>query len=186
MLSQEQPLPSGFLVEDAAALGRYPYQSWYRQWSREDQCAVDRALDMTGVASLRHRPVESLSGGQQQRARFAMSLAQDTPALLLDEPTTFLDIAHQVEALDMIWKLNRREGRTIIMALHDIGQACRYADYLIAMKEGKVIAAGCPDQIVTPGLIREVFDLDAEIVRDPVSGKPLALPHWAGSENLSV
>lgn len=186
MLSQEQPLPDGFSVEDVAAVGRYPYQSWYRQWSCEDQRAVDGALAMADVASLRQRPVESLSGGQRQRVRFAMSLAQDTPALLLDEPTTFLDIAHQVETLDMIWELNRREGRTIVMALHDLAQACRYADYLIAMKEGKVIAVGSPGQIVTPSLVREVFDLDAEIVRDPVSGKPMALPRWAGPENPSA
>ena len=186
ILNQEQPIPSGFLVEDLAAVGRYPFQSWYRQWSNQDQRAVDRALEMAGVFNLRMRPIDQLSGGQRQRARFAMSLAQDTPVLLLDEPTTFLDIAHQVEILDMMWELNRREGRTIIMALHDIWQASRYADYLIAMKEGRVIAAGSPGQVVTPTLVRDLFDLDAEIVDDPVSGKPFAFPLPPNSEKPSA
>lgn len=176
MLSQGAVAPAGVLVEDLVAVGRYPYQRWYRQWSRADQEAVDRAMEATGVTDLRWRPIDTLSGGQRQRVWLAMALAQETGLLLLDEPTTFLDIAHQVEVLDLVWEMNRTEGRTAVLVLHDIGQACRYADYLVAMKDGQMVAAGTPEEIITADLVRDVFGVESHIVPDPVSGSPLVLP----------
>ncbi len=169
-------VPEGILVEDLVAFGRRPHQHWYRQWSEEDQRVVDHALNATQLDELRSRPVESLSGGQQQRVWLAMALAQQTPILLLDEPTSFLDIAHQVEVLDWIWELNRIEGRTFGLVLHDLGMACRYADKIIFMKEGKVIAAGSPEEIVTADLVQEVYQGNARIIPDPLTGKPLVVP----------
>ncbi|MFW6174380.1 MAG: ABC transporter ATP-binding protein [Chloroflexota bacterium] len=183
-LSQGAATPPGVTVEDLVAVGRYPYQRWYRQWSREDQRAVDAAMDATGVSELRWQPVDTLSGGQRQRVWLAMALAQQTGVLLLDEPTTFLDIAHQVEALDLVWEMNRREGRTVVLVLHDLGQACRYADYIIAMKGGRVVTAGQPQDVVTPSLVREVFDVPCCVVPDPVCGKPLVLPGRDSEDSL--
>ncbi len=176
MLSQGPTVPPGVLVDDLVSAGRYPYQRWYRHWSAGDETAVERALKVTGIEDLRYRPVESLSGGQRQRVWIAMTLAQDTPVLLLDEPTTFLDIAHQVEVLDLAHDLNRREGRTVVMVLHDLAQACRYADYLVAMRDGQVIATGDPRDIVTPELVRDVFGVTCSVIADPRTGKPLVLP----------
>ena len=176
ILAQGAEAPAGFLVEDLVAVGRYPYQSWYRQWSNEDEDALDRAMKVTGVPDLRWRQVESLSGGQRQRVWLAMVLAQQTPVLLLDEPTTFLDIAHQVEVLDLVRDMNLREGRTIVMVLHDLGQACRYADYLVAMKDGAIAAMGRPQETITTAFVRDIFGLDCSIVPDPMSGRPLVLP----------
>ena len=153
-------VPEGILVEDLVAMGRRPHQHWYRQWSEKDQCVVDHALKVTQLDELRSRPVESLSGGQQQRVWLAMTLAQQTPILLLDEPTSYLDVAHQVEVLDWIWELNHNQGRTIGLVLHDLGMACRYADKIIFMKEGKVVAAGSPEEIVTADLVQEVYQVD--------------------------
>lgn len=179
VLSQGSVAPDGVLVHDLVAVGRYPYQRWYRQWSKDDERAVQRAMEATGVADLRWRPVETLSGGQRQRVWLAMALAQETDVLLLDEPTTFLDIAHQVEVLDLVLELNRNEGRTVVMVLHDLGQACRYADYLVAMKAGRVVASGAPSEIMTPRLVRDVFEVESSIVPDPLSGRPLVLPGFA-------
>ena len=182
LLTQEGAVPAGMPVEDLVALGRYPHQRWYRQWSREDQRAVEQAMRAVGVADLRGRPVEALSGGQRQRARLALALAQETEVLLLDEPTTFLDIAHQVEVLDLVWDLNRDQGRTVVMVLHDLAQACRYADHLVAMKDGRIAAAGPPSEVVTPELLQEVFGVEGCTVPDPVTGRPLPLPQhpWEG------
>ncbi|MYA61124.1 MAG: ABC transporter ATP-binding protein, partial [Dehalococcoidia bacterium] len=152
------------------------YQRWYRQWSGEDENAVERALSATGVSDLRWRPLGSLSGGQRQRAWLAMALAQQTSVLLLDEPTTFLDIAHQAETLELLGEMNRREGRTIVMALHNLGQACRYADFVVVMKDGRIVAAGSPEETIDAELARNVFELDCVVVPDPVSGNPLVLP----------
>src|SRR5690606_16096910 len=146
--------------------GRTPYQRWYRQWSAEDERAVDDALEVTHTTELRHRTTDALSGGQRQRAFLGMALARETPIMLLDEPTTFLDIAHQVEVLDLVRTLNRDEGRTVVMVLHDLTQACRYADHLIVMHEGRVVATGSPSEIVTPDLVREVFGVEAAVVTD--------------------
>ena len=176
ILLQEAVASAEFLVHDLVSLGRYPYQRWYRQWSVDDEDAVDRALSAVGVSDLRWRPLESLSGGQRQRVRVAMLLAQQTPVLLLDEPTTFLDIAHQVETLELIRELNRREGRTVVMALHNLGQASRYADFTVVMKDGQVVATGSPEETINLDLVRDVFDLECVVVTDPVSGNPLVLP----------
>ena len=176
LLAQEGGAPAGMTVGELVALGRYPYQRWYRQWSRADQQAVERAIQAAGVADLAGRPVETLSGGQRQRVRLAMALAQEAEVLLLDEPTTFLDIAHQVEVLDLVWELNRQEGRTVVMVLHDLVQACRYADYLVAMRDGRIAAAGPPEEVAGPELIRDVFGVETCGVPDPVTGRPLPLP----------
>ncbi len=176
LLPQGPVAPAGLTVEDLAARGRYPHQSWLRQWSRADEEAVERALLATAMAELRDRPVDELSGGQRQRAWIAMALAQETEIMLLDEPTTFLDLAHQVEVLDLLQELNRNEGRTIVLVLHDLNQACRYADHLIALRGGRISAEGPPGEVVTEELVRAVFGLDCRVIEDPVSGTPLCIP----------
>lgn len=168
--------PEGILVEDLVAVGRHPYQTWYRQWTHEDQQVVDQALEAAHISDLRLRPVDTLSGGQQQRVWLAMALAQQTPVLLLDEPTSFLDIAHQVEVLDWVWDLNRKQGRTIVLVLHDLGMACRYADHIIFMKDGRIAAAGPPAEVVSEALICEVFGVESRVIPDPVTAKPLVMP----------
>lgn len=176
MLVQGPDAPPGWLVEDVVAAGRFPYQRWYRQWSRDDERAVEAAMQAAGVQDLRLRAVDNLSGGQRQRVWLAMALAQETPVLLLDEPTTFLDIAHQVEVLDLVRELNQTEGRTFVMVLHDLSQACRYADYLVVMKDGIVVAAGDPREVVTERLVRDVFGIETCVLADPQTGAPLVLP----------
>ena len=173
--------PQGIVVEDLVAAGRYPYQRWYRQWSREDERASNGALAATGIDDLRLRPVEELSGGQRQRAFVAMALARESDVMLLDEPTTFLDIAHQVEVLDLVRAANRQRGATVVMVLHDLALACRYADHLVAMNEGRVIACGPPSEIVTPELIRDVFGVPACVVPDPEGTGVLVLPSYGSS-----
>ncbi|MEW5859102.1 MAG: ABC transporter ATP-binding protein, partial [Cyanobacteriota bacterium] len=144
ILPQGPVAPEGLTVRDLVALGRYPYQNWLQQWSKEDERLVALALATTGMTELAERSLDTLSGGQRQRAWIAMALAQDTEILLLDEPTTFLDLAHQIEVLDLLLELNQTQGRTLVMVLHDLNQACRYADYLVAVKEGCVYAHGTP------------------------------------------
>lgn len=177
MLAQEAPTPPGMLVQDFVAMGRYPHQRWFRQWSPADERAVERALEVTGTSALRWQPVEALSGGQRQRVRLAMALAQETPVLLLDEPTTFLDMAHQIEVLELVRELNENEGKTVVMVLHDLCQACHYADYVVAMKDGKVVAAGAPNDVVTEELIQNIFGMYCTVFPDPVTGTPLVLPY---------
>ena len=176
LLPQGPIAPDGLTVRELVAQGRYPYQSWLQQWSKEDEKEVESALAITELQELAHRPVDSLSGGQRQRAWIAMTLAQNTQILLLDEPTTFLDLAHQMEVLDLLYELNQREGRTIVMVLHELNQACRYGDYLIAMKAGQVCAQGVPHKVMTEALVQDVFGLDCRIVSDPVAGTPLCIP----------
>ena len=176
LLAQSPTAPEAITVEDLARRGRYPHQSLLQPSSEGDRDAVERALDLTGMKEFRQRAVDQLSGGQRQRAWIAMALAQETPILLLDEPTTFLDIAHQVETLELIKKMNLNEGRTVVMALHNLGQACRYADFIVVMKEGQVVAEGLPEDTIDADLVREVFELDCTVVPDPVSGKPLVIP----------
>ncbi|TRV81034.1 ABC transporter ATP-binding protein [Streptomyces sp. 130] len=176
VLPQSPVPPDGITVADLVARGRQPYQKWWQQWSEADERAVTQALEHTGTAALADRSVDELSGGQRQRVWIAMALAQETEILLLDEPTTYLDIAHQVEVLDLVRRLNHERGRTVVAVLHDLNQAARYADHLIAMREGRVIAQGPPSGIVTAGLVREVFGLDATVVPDPVTGSPLVVP----------
>ncbi len=176
ILPQGPVAPEGLTVRDLVALGRYPYQNWLQQWSKEDERLVALALATTGMTELAERSLDTLSGGQRQRAWIAMALAQDTEILLLDEPTTFLDLAHQIEVLDLLLELNQTQGRTLVMVLHDLNQACRYADYLVAVKEGCVYAHGTPMQVMTEEMVREVFGLGCRIVEDPVAGTPMCIP----------
>ncbi|SCL49531.1 iron complex transport system ATP-binding protein [Micromonospora chersina] len=176
LLPQSAVAPDGLSVAELVSRGRYPHQGLLRQWSREDERVVDRAMADTGVAELADRPVDELSGGQRQRVWIAMALAQQTPLLLLDEPTTYLDIAHQVEVLDLCARLHEEQGRTLVAVLHDLHQAARYATHLVAMRDGRVVAAGDPRRIVTTDLIEEVFGLPCRIIEDPETGTPLVLP----------
>jgi iron complex transport system ATP-binding protein len=176
ILPQSPVAPDGLTVIDLVTRGRAPHQSWWRQWSSDDETAVTDALRATELTDLADRPVDELSGGQRQRAWIAMAIAQETPVLLLDEPTTFLDLAHQIDVLDLVVDLNRREGRTIVMVLHDLNQACRYADHVIAMKAGKIVAEGLPASVVTPELVEDVFDVRCQVTVDPVSETPLVIP----------
>ena len=176
LLPQSPVAPESITVADLVARGRQPHQRWWQQWSEEDERAVTDAMERTDVTALGDRPVDELSGGQRQRVWIAMALAQETDLLLLDEPTTYLDIAHQVEVLDLIRQLNVDRGRTVVMVLHDLNQAARYADHLVAMKEGRVVARGRPGEIVEAGLVREVFGLESVVVPCPVTGDPLVVP----------
>lgn len=176
ILPQAPSAPEGLTVADLVSRGRHPHQTWYRQWSSDDAKAVAEALEMTGLNDLADRPLDELSGGQRQRAWISMALAQGTDLLLLDEPTTFLDLAHQVEVLELIRRLHTSADRTIVMVLHDLNLAARYADRLIAMREGRVVAAGTPHEVLTERLLAEVFDLDAMVIPDPVAGTPLVIP----------
>jgi len=176
LLPQQPIAPEGIAVADLVGRGRHPHQKLFRSWTTDDDRAVVDALEATGIADLADRSVDELSGGQRQRVWIAMALAQQTDILLLDEPTTFLDIAHQVEVLDLLTDLNRRQGTTIVLVLHDLHLAIRYADTLVAVKDGKVHAMGAPSEIVTSTLIEEVFGLRSNIITDPVSGKPMVTP----------
>ena len=176
LLPQSPIAPEGIAVADLVGRGRHPHQKLLARWSSHDYEVVAQALAATGIEDLADRSVDELSGGQRQRAWIAMSLAQETDILLLDEPTTFLDVAHQVEVLDLLTDLNRDRGTTIVMVLHDMNLAARYADHLFALRSGRVVASGAPGEVMTGELIREVFDLDALVVPDPVSGAPIVLP----------
>jgi iron-siderophore transport system ATP-binding protein len=176
ILPQSPVAPEGLTVIDLVTRGRSPHQTWWRQWSRADEEAVHRALRATGMTGLADRPVDRLSGGQRQRAWIAMAVAQDTTVLLLDEPTTYLDVAHQIDVLDLITDLNRREDRTVVMVLHDLNQACRYADHIIAMKSGRIVAEGAPAAVITAPAVAEVFDLRCQVITDPVSRTPMVIP----------
>ncbi|MFI1970342.1 ABC transporter [Streptomyces cinnamoneus] len=183
LLPQTPVAPEAVTVADLVSRGRQPHQRWWRQWSEEDERAVADAMARTDVAELADRPVDELSGGQRQRVWIAMALAQETDLLLLDEPTTYLDVSHQVEVLDLVRRLNHERGRTVVAVLHDLNQAARYADHLVAMKAGRVVAAGRPAEVVTADLVREVFGLESVVVPDPVTGGPLVVPGrpWGGA-----
>jgi iron complex transport system ATP-binding protein len=176
LLPQSPAAPDGITVGDLVGRGRYPHQGWFRRWTSADEAAVATALASTGTADLIDRPVAALSGGQRQRVWVAMALAQDTDLLLLDEPTTYLDINHQVELLDLLVDLNRREGKTIVVVMHDLNLACRYADHLIALKDGRIVAEGTPRAVVDAPMVADVFGLACEVVPDPVSGTPMVIP----------
>lgn len=176
LLPQSPTAPERLTVRELVAQGRYPYQSWLQQWSAKDEEAVNRALVITEMEELESRPLDSLSGGQRQRAWIAMTLAQETDILLLDEPTTFLDLAHQMEVLDLLDDLNQRQGRTIVMVLHDLNQACRYADYLVALRDGYIYAYGSPTDVMTEVMVQNVFGLASKIVTDPITATPMCLP----------
>ncbi|MEE2061870.1 ABC transporter ATP-binding protein [Rhodococcus artemisiae] len=176
MLPQAPTAPEGLTVADLVARGRHPHQSWVRQWSGDDEDVVSTALTRTGIADLADRPVDELSGGQRQRAWISMALAQGTDVLLLDEPTTYLDLAHSIEVLDLVDQLHSELGRTVVMVLHDLNLAIRYSDHLVVMRDGKVIASGPPAEVISVELLRDVFGLDASVISDPVSGRPLIVP----------
>ncbi|MCX4390556.1 ABC transporter ATP-binding protein [Micromonospora peucetia] len=176
LLPQSSIAPDGIGVAELVARGRYPHQGLLRQWSREDERVVTESMAATGVADLADRPVDELSGGQRQRVWIAMALAQQTPLLLLDEPTTYLDIAHQIEVLDLCARLHEEQGRTLVAVLHDLNHAARYASHLIAMREGRVVAAGPPREVVTAELVEAVFGLPCRVIDDPETGTPLVVP----------
>jgi ABC-type cobalamin/Fe3+-siderophores transport system ATPase subunit len=176
LLPQTSIAPDGIKVADLVARGRYPHQKLIRQWSREDEAAVITAMEATKVTDLSARLVDELSGGQRQRVWVAMVLAQQTPLVLLDEPTTFLDIAHQIELLELCRDLNENDGHTLVAVLHDLNHACRYGTHIIAMKDGAVVAEGPPAEIITEELVQEVFGMACRIIDDPVSHTPLVIP----------
>ncbi|MFE2429255.1 ABC transporter ATP-binding protein [Streptomyces sp. NPDC059373] len=176
LLPQSSIAPEGITVAELVARGRYPHQGLLRQWSKDDERVVGESMAATGVADLADRLVDELSGGQRQRVWIAMALAQETPLLLLDEPTTYLDIAHQIEILDLCARLHEEQGRTLVAVLHDLNHAARYATHMIAMREGRLVAAGAPKDIVTAELVEEVFRLPCRVIDDPESGTPLVVP----------
>ncbi|GIF46410.1 iron complex transport system ATP-binding protein [Asanoa ferruginea] len=176
LLPQTPVAPDGITVADLVSRGRYPHQGWFRRWTDSDHDAVTRALAATGTADLIDRPIRSLSGGQRQRVWVAMALAQDTDLLLLDEPTTYLDINHQVELLRLLRTLNEDSGKTIVVVLHDLNLACRFSDHLIAMSAGRIVAEGDPTSVVTARLVEAVFGLSCLVVPDPVAGTPMIVP----------
>jgi iron complex transport system ATP-binding protein len=176
LLPQTPISPEGIRVSDLVGRGRYPHQGWFRQWSAADDEAVAAAMVATSTLDLASRPIDELSGGQRQRVWIAMALAQETDVLLLDEPTTYLDLAHQVEVLDLLTDLNRQRGATIVIVLHDLNLACRYADHLVAMSGGQVVAEGDPRDVVTPEIVRSVYGLESQVIPDPISGTPMVVP----------
>ncbi|MCY0931368.1 ABC transporter ATP-binding protein [Streptomyces sp. H27-H1] len=176
LLPQSSIAPDGITVSDLVSRGRYPHQGLLRQWSGEDERIVNESMLSTGVAELADRAVDELSGGQRQRVWIAMALAQQTPLLLLDEPTTYLDIQHQIDVLNLCAELHEEQGRTLVAVLHDLNHAARYATHLIAMRDGKVVAEGPPAEVVTVELVERVFGLRCQIIEDPETGTPLVIP----------
>lgn len=175
-LPQVSTVPPGISVRELVSRGRFPYQGFLRQWSEDDERAVDRALAETGLAGSAARLVDQLSGGQRQRVWIALVLAQDTDVLMLDEPTTYLDIAHQLEVLELCRRLNEEMGKSLVMVLHDLNLAARYSHHLIAMKAGRIVAAGAPSALLTPQRVEQIFGIHAQVMSDPVTGSPLVVP----------
>ncbi|MFI6870487.1 ABC transporter ATP-binding protein [Nocardia sp. NPDC050406] len=184
LLPQQPITPEAITVEALVRLGRYPHQRMLRPWSAADQSAVENALRRTGTDDLRDQQVDQLSGGQRQRVWIALALAQDTDLLLLDEPTTFLDLRHQLDILDLVAELHAEAGRTVIMVLHDLGQAARYADHLVVLHDGRLAAAGPPAEILDAELVRTVFGVDCRVVPDPETGTPLVIPTRRGARHI--
>ena len=189
LLPQSPIAPDGITVMDLVSRGRHPHHGLFQSWTRDDDKAVADALAATQTADLADRPVDELSGGQRQRVWIAMALAQETEFLLLDEPTTFLDISHQIDVLDLLTDLNRSRGTTIVMVLHDLNLAARYGDHLVAMLDGSPFQCGSPDTVLTEDMVRRVFNLEARILTDPTSGRPMMLPigrhHMQPSSSLT-
>ncbi|QFG24894.1 ABC transporter ATP-binding protein [Actinomadura sp. WMMB 499] len=176
LLPQQPIAPDGITVAELVGRGRHPHQRWFRQFSDADDEAITAAMDATGVTELAQRPVDELSGGQRQRVWIALALAQDPRIMLLDEPTTYLDLAHQVDVLELLTELNAASDRTVVLVLHDLNLACRYAHHLIAMKDGAIAAQGTPPDVITPETVESVFSLPCEVIDDPLTGTPLVLP----------
>lgn len=187
LLPQSPVVPEGIRVADLVSIGRFPYRRFFKSMAKEDFAAIEEAMEIMGITELADRTVDELSGGQRQRVWVALALAQQTDILLLDEPTTFLDIAYQIEILDMLTELNRKHKTTIIMVLHDINLSARYADYLFAVRKGQLVAQGTPSEIITPELMKEVYGLNCGVMTDPISGSPMILPkgrYYASSESV--
>ncbi len=176
LLPQSPPLPEGITVVDLVGRGRHPNHTFVRRWSAADDEAVARALAATGTLELADRHVDELSGGQRQRVWIALALAQETEVLLLDEPTTYLDVAHQVDVLDLLRDLNRRAGTTVVMVLHDLNLAARYADHVVALRDGRLVGCGAPAELVDEDFVERVFGLGSRVIADPVTGSPLVVP----------
>ncbi|MGY4719364.1 ABC transporter ATP-binding protein [Naumannella huperziae] len=176
ILPQSPIAPEGLLVRDLVGRGRHPHQRWFSQWSREDEAAVEAALAMTDMSELRDRALDQLSGGQRQRAWLAMTLAQETDLVLLDEPTTYLDLAHQVDVLELVCRLNAERGRTVAMVLHDLNLAVRYAHWIVIMADGAIVAQGTPAEVFDAEMLRRVFGLDAEVIAVGRDGLPVVVP----------
>lgn len=185
ILPQSPQAPEGLTVYELVAQGRYPHQGFFQQWSPEDERVTQEALAITNMVEYAHRPLDTLSGGQRQRAWIAMALAQETGILLLDEPTTFLDLAYQMEVLDLLHELNQ-QGRTIVMVLHDLNQACRYADYIVAMRAGKIMTQGAPQAVITEKTVATVFGLATRVMTDPITGTPLVVPMGRAQRTRSL
>ncbi|WP_194395572.1 ABC transporter ATP-binding protein [Microbacterium atlanticum] len=185
LLPQQPSAPDGLTVAELVSRGRHPHRGVFQRWSTEDSAIVDTALARTGMTQLADRPVGDLSGGQRQRAWIAMALAQDPRILLLDEPTTFLDLSHQIEVLDLLRELNRTQGTTIVVVLHELNLAARYADELVIMSHGRVVAHGAPADVLTAQTVAEAFSLDALVMPDPLTGTPLVLPVPGGAHSAA-
>jgi iron complex transport system ATP-binding protein len=186
LLPQGPVAPEGLRVRELVAQGRFPHQTLLRQWSREDARAVAAAMEAADVAEYADRPVAALSGGQRQRCWIAMVLAQDTPILLLDEPTTFLDLKVQVEVMGLLSRVAREEGRTLVVVLHELNVAAAFADRMVMMKDGAIRAAGTPAEVFTEANLRAVFGLDARVLHDPESGRPVCVPRLPGAPRLAA
>jgi len=177
ILPQTPESASGLTVGELVSYGRFPHQKGFGRLTKHDMEVIDWALDVTGTAFFKYHPVDALSGGQRQRVWIAMALAQETEIIFLDEPTTYLDMAHQLEVLELLQKLNIEQERTIVMVLHDLNQAARFADYLIALKNGQIVKAGSGEEVITPDVLKEVFRIDAQIGRDPRTNKPMCITY---------
>ena len=177
VLPQSPQAPSGLTVEELIAYGRFPHQKGFGKLKNEDKDIVTWALEVTGIKEFRDRPIEALSGGQRQRAWIAMALAQQTDILVLDEPTTYLDLAHQLEVLNLLEELNKKQGTTIVMVIHELNNAARFADYMVGMKKGKIVCEGSPNEVMTNKNLKELFNIDAEIVKDPRTNKPVCITY---------
>ncbi|GAK06878.1 ABC transporter ATP-binding protein [Geomicrobium sp. JCM 19038] len=177
VLPQSPEAPSGLKVKELVAYGRYPHQTGARSLTKADQDIIERSLKQTGMDAFKDRDIDALSGGQRQRVWIAMALAQETDILLLDEPTTYLDLAHQLEVLEVLKRLNEEEGRTIVMVIHDLNHAARFADYMVALKAGKIVQEGAPEQVICSTVLKDVFAIDADVVTDPRTKKPVCLSY---------
>ncbi|MCP3740546.1 ABC transporter ATP-binding protein [Rossellomorea sp. BNER] len=180
ILPQSPSAPEGLTVLQLVKQGRYPHQTWLKQWSQKDEEIVRNALKATKMEDFQDRKVDELSGGQRQRAWIALTLAQDTDIILLDEPTTYLDMTHQIEILDLLFELNEQEERTIVMVLHDLNLACRYAHNIVAIKNQQIYAQGKPEEVISCELVKNVFDMNCQVTSDPLFGTPLCIPHGRG------
>ncbi len=177
VLPQTPQSPNGLTVEELVAYGRYPHQKGLGSLTSEDKEVVAWALEATKILEFAHRPIDSLSGGQRQRVWIAMALAQETDLILLDEPTTYLDLSHQLEVLELLYDLNKKQGCTIVMVIHDLNLAARFADYIIAIRKGKIISEGTPEIVMTHSVLKKTFNIDAEILKDPRTHRPVCITY---------